>query len=151
DAGDISGGAEKHVATILILANFLRAWSCCQSVDVFGLQGKDRRLRKYNKTVSGNGSKHGRLFDKTKKRGRGSANRRFHYFQGCAGGMRKVAITRKHGAQFGQNLGGKQRRPAGYEWIGQIVSGANSRAGQTNSLGRDRKDLSAPVVNRCRQ
>jgi hypothetical protein len=41
-------------------------------------------------------------------------------FQRGGGSVGKVSLARQDGSQFGQDLGGEQRRSASNEWVGQI-------------------------------
>jgi hypothetical protein len=87
---------------------------------MFGQKRKDRGLGKDDEALGGNRGQHGRFFLEAKERARAGAYGRHHHFQSAVGGLGKVSLTRKHGTQFGQDLGGEQRRPACKKRVGQF-------------------------------
>ena len=87
---------------------------------VFGQKREDRGLGKYHEALGSNRGQHGRFFLEAKESAGAGAYGRQHYFQSAVGGLGKVSLTRKHGTQFGQDLGGEQRRPASKKRVGQF-------------------------------
>jgi hypothetical protein len=74
-------------------------------MDMLGQQRKNSSLREDNKSRSSNGSQDGGLFLEAKQRPRASTDSSHYHFQRTGSGARKVSLTRKHGSQFGQDLG----------------------------------------------
>src|SRR5260221_6218044 len=103
-------------------------------MDMLGQQRKDGGLRKDDESRGGNRSQDGGFLLEAEQRPGPRADSSHHHFQRTGGGARKVSLTREHGAQLGQDLGSKHRRPVCYKRIGQILVARTSRATQGNSL-----------------
>src|SRR5262249_30702682 len=74
-----------------------------------------------DKTLRGNRGQHGGLFLIAEKSAGTGTNGCQDNFQSTVGGLSKISLTRKHGTQFGQDLGGEQRRPASNKRVGQFL------------------------------
>lgn|SRR5579884_119632 len=116
-AGDISGGAQKCIATLA--RDPLRGRNISESMHMLGQERENSGLGKNNKSLRRDGRQHGWFFLKAKQRARRGADGRQYHFQSAIGGLGEVPLTREHGAQFGQDLGGEERRPASKKRIGQ--------------------------------